>query len=846
MVKLLRFKLMLLMAMVLMGASNVWGAKITDYTQIVSGKTYYIGATTGGNDYYLSVDGTTAGSTLIAGTAVTNKESATTFVFEGSSTSWTIKFSSGNYLNLSSKKNNGKVLVSSSAATFTLSNVSSKIRLQIGDYSVQKNNSGTQFGSYANSQTDIWLEEYVVNSPLASIAVDATGAKTVFHVGDAFTHEGATVTATYEDSNTNDVTEYATFSTPDMTTAGTKTVTVSYTENKVEKTTSYDIEVKAPISITLSGSYPTEFYQGGEFSTEGIVVTANYDDESTKDVTGEATFSEPDMTQIGEQTITVSYNGKDVKYTINVEEYVMPSKLIVDFEDNLSTYTEWIFDNIGTTNTAISAHGGSKYGATINASGNGVAACSITTKNKVNPESITFYVSKASANTTASSWYVEVSENGTKWTQVGDAVDAKSMSKGAWNTVSRKLSDYSNVYVRIRYNGSTAIRTIDDISLEMATATSKVLTEITLGGTYPTVLTQNKTFSAAGIVVTAHFDDDTESDVTADAEFSGYDMATLGEQEVTVSYTRNEVTKTATYNITIVEQKGTETNPYTVAEARAAIDANEDITGVYAAGIVSEIVTAYNPTYHNISYNISADGTTSGDQLQAFRGKSFEGNNFASANDIQVGDKVVLYGNLTKYNSIYEFEADNEVVSLKQPVTVSTANYRTFASVRAHDFTDVEGLTAYTASVSEKKVTFTAVTKAVPAGTGLLLKGEAATYYVPVVASAYPVEGNALIGVTEETSDVAAGIFVLMNGAKGVGFYKTTNTFTLGANTAYLPASVGSRLFIGFNDDGEETTGINGVKEMKENRAIYNLRGMRVTTPSKGLYIIGGKKVVIK
>jgi len=300
--------------------------------------------------------------------------------------------------------------------------------------------------------------------------------------------------------------------------------------------------------------------------------------------------------------------------------------------------------------------------------------------------------------------------------------------------------------------------------------------------------------------------------------------------------------------VTVVDnyKKGSVNNPYTVAEARAAIDEGTGVTGVYATGIVSEIVTAFNPSYGNISYNVSADGTTSGDQLQAFRGKSFDGDDFASANDIQVGDKVVLYGNLKKYkSSTYEFDENNEVVSLKQPITVSAANYRTFASVRAHDFTAVEGLTAYTASASEKKVSFTAVTKAVPAETGLLLKGEAATYYVPVVASADPVEGNALVGVTT-SEEKPAGIFVLMNGAKGVGFYKTTNTFTLGANTAYLPASVGSRLFIGFNDDGEESTGINGVKEMKENRAIYNLRGMRVTTPSKGLYIIGGKKVVIK
>ena len=112
------------------------------------------------------------------------------------------------------------------------------------------------------------------------------------------------------------------------------------------------------------------------------------------------------------------------------------------------------------------------------------------------------------------------------------------------------------------------------------------------------------------------------------------------------------------------EEAGTEDNPYTVEQAIAAIDAGTGTEGVYATGIVSKIVTAFNDKYGNISYNISADGTTSGPQLQAFRGKSYEGANFTSADDIKVGDIVVVYGNLTKYNTTYEFAADNQLVSL--------------------------------------------------------------------------------------------------------------------------------------------------------------------------------------
>ena len=77
---------------------------------------------------------------------------------------------------------------------------------------------------------------------------------------------------------------------------------------------------KTLTSIALSGTYPTTFVEGSTFSHEGIVVTATYDDNSTVDVTERATFSEPNMTQVGEQTVTVSYQNMTATYTITITE----------------------------------------------------------------------------------------------------------------------------------------------------------------------------------------------------------------------------------------------------------------------------------------------------------------------------------------------------------------------------------------------------------------------------------------------------------------------------------------------------------------------------------------------
>jgi hypothetical protein len=123
----------------------------------------------------------------------------------------------------------------------------------------------------------------------------------------------------------------------------------------------------------------------------------------------------------------------------------------------------------------------------------------------------------------------------------------------------------------------------------------------------------------------------------------------------------NSVVATATY--AILAHAGTEADPYTVADARAAIDANAGITDVYATGIVSEIVTAYSEQHKNITFNISTDGETTSDQLQAYRCAGIE--SVTDASKVQVGDIVVIKGNLTKYNSTYEFAQGNQLISLQ-------------------------------------------------------------------------------------------------------------------------------------------------------------------------------------
>lgn len=130
-----------------------------------------------------------------------------------------------------------------------------------------------------------------------------------------------------------------------------------------------------------------------------------------------------------------------------------------------------------------------------------------------------------------------------------------------------------------------------------------------------------------------------------------------------IAYVGTTASAVATANYIIVDPNGpgSQNNPYTVADARAAIDAGTGVTNVYATGIVSAIPTAYNSTYGNITFNMVDE---EGDEvfLQAYRCAGDE------AADVQVGDIVVVYGNLTKYNTTYEFGQGCTLVSLTHPV----------------------------------------------------------------------------------------------------------------------------------------------------------------------------------
>ncbi len=196
-------------------------------------------------------------------------------------------------------------------------------------------------------------------------------------------------------------------------------------------------------------------------------------------------------------------------------------------------------------------------------------------------------------------------------------------------------------------------------------------------------------------------------------------------------------------------------------------------------------------------------------------------------------------------------------------VTISSANkYATYCSHVAVSFD--EKATVYKAQASGSTVTLTEVAGGqVPANTGVILFKDVASdeeITPTVIASADAVEDNELVGVTAETevnynADTKYNYIFQNNATDGLGFYKATGK-KIKANRAYLSTTVNveqqlnsaPKLNIVFNNAGTTAIGdeLKVNTEESENKVYYNLAGQRVTNPTKGLYIVNGRKVVIK
>ena len=189
--------------------------------------------------------------------------------------------------------------------------------------------------------------------------------------------------------------------------------------------------------------------------------------------------------------------------------------------------------------------------------------------------------------------------------------------------------------------------------------------------------------------------------------------------------------------------------------------------------------------------------------------------------------------------------------TLQVKARVTTLGYASFSWPKAIDFSE-SGLTAFIAkNCTGNSLKLVPVTK-VPANTGLILKGTAGSEHEyqlqTTVEATDDVSENLLSSNTEGDYEVASDdIYVLSNLNDGQpGFYRAARGIQVRQYKSYLQYSASQSIELYFDED--ETTGISIINNSQptDDGMYYDLQGRRVSHPTKGVYILNGKKIIVK
>ena len=459
---------------------------------------------------------------------------------------------------------------------------------------------------------------------LIGITLNTDNAKTEFTVGDSFTYNGLIVTANYSKSESQVVSDF-TVSRPDMTTAGNKTVTVTY----VDKTADYQITVSEPAvkpdpshvlnSITIDTDNVTKaFTVGDTFTYDGLVVTGHFQTEPLTQVIATGyTVSTPDMSTVGDKTVTVTYLGKTAEYTISVAPRVLQG-ISLDVSNVKREYT--VNDAFTYQGLVVTAHYNSApltetvTDYTLNLdeldmSFSGQKTVIVTYQGKT--ASYEIFVREPVLILDR----IEVNTDGAKKQfYVDDAFSYEGIIVTAYYTNSdpRVVTDYTviepdmstsgNKMVTVNYQGEIVrygIRVIEPTLTRIEVDASGATTVFAVGSE----------FSYEGIVVTAYYSNKTSKTIAEDYTVNAdeLDMDTPGVKTVTVSYQE----QTATYDITVTS----------ATLVRIEVDSSKAKTTYFVGDVFSAegiVVTAY---YSDDSFGIvtgysvsDPDMTKTGDQ----------------------------------------------------------------------------------------------------------------------------------------------------------------------------------------------------------------------------------------
>ncbi len=187
----------------------------------------------------------------------------------------------------------------------------------------------------------------------------------------------------------------------------------------------------------------------------------------------------------------------------------------------------------------------------------------------------------------------------------------------------------------------------------------------------------------------------------------------------------------------------------------------------------------------------------------------------------------------------------NHTVTLT--TTENMAGWRTYDNNTTKKYT-VDGTTKvfYASAAGENKVTLSEIEGGVPANTTVILHQTSGTSItLTETDNAITAPASNMLAVSTANQNLGTVYRLGYKSTNGVGFYTYTSA-SAPAGIIYIATVNSARDFLGFAFEDEDVTAIESVKAQKVGGQYFNLAGQRVAQPTRGLYIVNGKKVVIK
>lgn len=293
-----------------------------------------------------------------------------------------------------------------------------------------------------------------------------------------------------------------------------------------------------------------------------------------------------------------------------------------------------------------------------------------------------------------------------------------------------------------------------------------------------------------------------------------------------------------------------------------------DGRGVVFCGLNDGVVLSGNNTFTNTTgYDMylerrfqihETEGITNTTPIKIFAQENNIGlNNLVAtkANDDDVARFFVMNPTYALFKAAGNGRRDLKVCEGK---TLEVSSYGAATFVLPFNATIPEGVECYTLNYTEEKanVKATPVLTTLSANTPVLVNASHGLYKFrnaenAITATSYETSASHRVGALTgvyTTTNVPEGSYILYaDESNPIGFYKSNNS-TVAANRAYLTADGAGARSITVVYDDDELTGIKSVEsgKVQAEGVYYDLSGRRVAQPTKGLYIVNGKKVIIK